>query len=248
MKCILLCAGYATRLFPLTENFPKALLKVGEKSIIDYILDKVNEINEIDEIYLVTNSKYTPHFEEWVVKKNNIKPIQVFNDGTSSNDDRLGAIGDIQFVIDSANINDDILVLATDNLFDFKLFDFNEFYKNKKAPCVCVRKEDFESLKRLGVASLDSNMKILNFEEKPSIPKSEYAVYAEYIYPKEVVPMIKQYLEEGNSCDAPGNLVAYLYKKMPTYAYEFEGPCYDIGTHEALAQVNNLYSSNKNMK
>jgi len=243
MKCILLCAGYATRLFPLTENFPKALLKVGEKSIIDYILEKVNEIDEIDEIYLVTNAKYAPHFEKWATEKNNEKPIHVFNDGTSSNDDRLGAIGDIQFTIDNANINDDILVLATDNLFDFKLSDFNEFYKTKSAPCVCVRKENVESLKRLGVALLDSDMKILDFEEKPAEPKSEYAVYAEYIYPKEVVPMIKQYLSEGNSCDAPGNLVAYLYKKMPTYAYEFEGSCYDIGTHEALAEVNNIYNN-----
>lgn len=243
MKCILLCAGYATRLFPLTENFPKALLKVGGKSIIDYALDKVNEIVEIDEIYLVTNAKYTPHFEKWAEEKNNVKPIKVFNDGTTSNDDRLGAIGDIQFTIDKACIDDDILVLATDNLFEFKLTDFNEFYKTKNAPCVCVKKEeDRELLKRLGVALLDEEMKILNFEEKPAEPKSNFSVYAEYIYPRNVIPMIKQYLEEGNSCDAPGNLVAYLYQKMPMYAYAFEGPCYDIGTHEALAEVNEIYS------
>ncbi len=243
MKCILLCAGYATRLFPLTENFPKALLEVGGRAIIDYTLDKVNEIKEIDEIYLVTNAKYTPHFEKWAKEKNNIKPITVFNDGTTSNDDRLGAIGDIQFTIESANINDDILVLATDNLFDFKLKDFNEFYNLKKSPCVCVRKEtDMNLLKRVGVAELDNNMKILGFVEKPSEPKSEFAVYAEYIYPKSVIPVIKQYLDEGNSCDAPGNLVAYLYQKMPTYAYAFEGECYDIGTHDSLAQVNEKYS------
>ena len=124
MKCILLCAGYATRLFPLTENFPKALLKVGGRSIIDYTLDKVNKIDDIDAIYLVTNAKYTKHFEDWANEKNNIKPITVFNDGTTSNDDRLGAIGDIQFVIENANVDDDILVLATDNLFEFELTDF----------------------------------------------------------------------------------------------------------------------------
>lgn len=243
MKCILLCAGYATRLFPLTENFPKALLEVGGKAIIDYTLEKVNEINEIDEIYLVTNAKYAPHFESWAEEKNNIKPIKVFNDGTTSNDDRLGAIGDIQFVIEKVGIDDDILVLATDNLFNFKLSDFNEFYKEKKSPCVCVRKEeDINLLKRIGVASLDEKMRILNFEEKPANPKSNFGVYAEYIYPRNVVPMIKQYLDEGNSCDAPGNLVAYLYKQMPMYAYTFEGPCYDIGTHEALAEVNKIYS------
>ena len=243
MKCIFLCAGYATRLFPLTENFPKALLEVGGRAILDYTLDEVNEIDEIDEIYLVTNAKYTPHFEAWAKEKNNKKPITVFNDGTYTNDDRLGAIGDIEFTIEKAGINDDILVLATDNLFTFKLKDFVEFYKTKNAPSVCVRAEDdYNLLKRVGVANLDDEMKITDFVEKPAEPKSNYAVYAEYIYPKNVLPEIKKYLEEGNSCDAPGNLVAYLYKKMPTYAYAFNGVCYDVGTHEALAQVNEIYS------
>ncbi len=242
MKCILLCAGYATRLFPLTQNFPKALLEVGGRAILDYTLDKVNEIDDIDQIYLVTNAKYTPHFEKWVKEKNNIKPITVFNDGTTNNDDRLGAIGDIQFTIENAKIDDDILVLATDNLYDFKLVDFYNFYKTKNAPAVCVREEEYETLKRLGVAELDEDMRMIGFEEKPAEPKSKYAAYAEYIYPREVLPEIKKYLDEGNSCDAPGNLVAYMYKKMPTYAYVFEGACYDVGTHEALAQVNELYS------
>ena len=207
MKCILLCAGYATRLFPLTENFPKALLKVGGRSIIDYTLDKVNKIDDIDEIYLVTNAKYTNHFEDWASEKNNVKPITVFNDGTYSNDDRLGAIGDIQFVIDNTKLDDDILVLATDNIFEFELTDFYNFYKEKNAPCVCVREEKYEALKRLGVAELDGDMKMIGFEEKPAEPKGKYAAYAEYIYPKAIVPEIKEYLESGNSCDAPGNLV-----------------------------------------
>ena len=245
MKCILLCAGYATRLYPLTENFPKSLLKVGGKSIIDYTLDKVNEIDEVDEIYLVTNAKYAPHFEKWVNEKNNEKKIIVFNDGTTSNDDRLGAIGDIQFVIDEANVNDDILVLATDNLYEFKLLDFYNFYKIKKSPCVCVKQEENEILKRLGVANLDEDMKILSFEEKPENPKGKYGVYAEYIYPKDVVPKIKTYLDEGNSCDAPGNLIGYMYQKMPTYAYIFSGNCFDVGTHDSLKYVNDLYNERK---
>ena len=246
MKCILLCAGYATRLFPLTQNFPKALLEVGGRAILDYTLDEVNSINEIDHIYLVTNAKYTPHFEEWAKSKNNIKPITVFNDGTTNNDDRLGAIGDMQFTIEKAGIDDDILVLATDNLFTFKLKDFVEFYKTKNAPSVCVREEeDINLLKRVGVAKLDEDMRIVDFVEKPAEPQSKYAVYAEYIYPKNVLPMIKTYLEEGNSCDAPGNLVAYMYKRLPTYAYAFNGVCYDVGTHEALAQVNETYKQGK---
>ncbi len=246
MKCILLCAGYATRLFPLTENFPKALLEVGGRAILDYTLDKVNSIEAIDHIYLVTNAKYTPHFEKWASEKNNIKPITVINDKTTNNDNRLGAIGDMKYTIDRQNIDDDILVLATDNLFDFSLKDFYDFYNEKQAPCVCVKEEeDIELLKRVGVAKLDEESRIINFVEKPENPESKYAVYAEYIYPRSVLPLINLYLAEGHSSDAPGNLVAYMYAKVPTYAYSFKGDCYDVGTHDALKQVNELYS-NKN--
>lgn len=245
MKCILLCAGYATRLFPLTENFPKALLEVGGKPIIDYILEKVNRIDEIDEIYLVTNHKYASHFSKWAKEKKNQKSITVFDDGTCSNDDRLGAIGDIYFVMQKVNLDDDILVLATDNLFEFELTDFVSFYHTKKSPVVCVRKEEPETLKKLGVAQMDETNRLIGFEEKPVEPKSKYGVYAEYIYPKEVLFEIVNYLKEGNSCDAPGNLVNYMYQKVPTYAYEFTGVCYDIGTHDALAQVNAIYTKEK---
>ncbi|MEG2235999.1 MAG: sugar phosphate nucleotidyltransferase [Clostridia bacterium] len=243
MKCILLCAGYATRLFPLTENFPKALLKVGNKALLDYILDEVNSIKEVDGIFLVTNNKYSTHFINWAESKNNIKPITVINDGTLTNDDRLGAIGDILYTIEEGKINDDLLIIAGDNLFTFKLNDFVTFYNQKQAPSVCVREEtDMNLLKRVGVAEVDSDMKIIGFEEKPAEPKSRYAVYAEYLYPKSVIPMFRQYIEEGNSNDAPGNFVAYLHEKMSTYAYAFTGECYDVGTHDSLAYVNELYS------
>lgn len=242
MKCILLCAGYATRLFPLTENFPKALLEVGGRPLLDYILDEVNSLSEVDSIYLVTNAKYTPHFEKWANVKNNVKPITVINDGTTTNDDRLGAIGDINYTIDQENINDDVIIIAGDNLFTFGLREFVDFYKSKAAPTVSVKEIlDKNLLKRLGVAEVNEEMKIIGFEEKPQEPKGDYAVFAEYIYPKEVLPEFKQYLNEGHSSDAPGNFVAYLHKKMPTYAYAFDGECYDVGTHESLAYVNELY-------
>ncbi len=245
MKCILLCAGYATRLFPLTENFPKPLLKVGGRALLDYILDEVNTIDEVDKIFIITNNKYAHHFEDWTRQKNNIKPIEVINDMTLSNDDRLGAIGDISYTIEKGNIDDDLLIIAGDNLFTFNLKDYVDFQKTKNAPCVTVREEnDINKLKGLGVATLDENNKIVNFVEKPQEPQSKYAVYAEYLYPKEVLPLFKEYLSEGNSNDAPGNFVAYLCKKMPTYAYVFKGECYDVGTHDALAYVNELYSKN----
>ena len=175
MKCILLCAGYATRLFPLTENFPKALLEVGGRPLIDYILDEVNSLEEVDQIYLVTNKKYTPHFEEWAKNKNNVKPITVFNDNTTTNENRLGAIGDIEFVIEKAKIDDDLLIIAGDNLFTFKLRDFVDFQKTKGTSAICVREEDNETLKRLGVVETDSDMKVVGFEEKPAEPKGKFA-------------------------------------------------------------------------
>lgn len=245
MKCILLCAGYATRLFPLTENFPKALLEVGEKPLLDYIVDEVNSLDEVDQIYLVTNNKYTPHFEQWAENKNNIKPITVFNDKTTTNDNRLGAIGDIHFVIENAKIDDDVLIIAGDNLFTFSLKEFVDYQKSKEAPVVCVKEEEYETLKRLGVVETDNTKRIISFEEKPLEPKGRYAAYAEYLYPKNVLPVFKKYIEEGNNIDAPGNFIAYLHKYMPVYAFPFEGECYDIGTHESLAYVNKLYS-NKN--
>ena len=204
----------------------------------------MNTLEDVDSIYLVTNNKYTGHFEDWANEKNNIKPITVVNDGTLTNDDRLGAIGDINYTIEKENINDDILIIAGDNLFTFALKGFIDFYKEKKAPCICVREEeDINLLKRVGVCLLNEDMQILDFEEKPEEPKSKYAGYAEYIYPKEVIPMFKTYLQEGNSNDAPGNFIQYIYNKKPTYAYAFKGDCYDVGTHDALAEVNEIYNN-----
>lgn len=243
MKCILLCAGYATRLFPLTENFPKALLKVGEKAILDYIVAEVNNIDQVDEIYLITNAKYTPHFEKWAEEKNNIKTIKVINDETYSNEDRLGAIGDIMYTLDKENVDDDVLIIAGDNLFTFDLRGFVKYYEEKKSPVICVKpEEDREQLKRFGIVELDEDMKLTGFEEKPSNPKSNYVSYAEYIYPRETLPLFKTYIEEGNLSDNSGEFVAFLHKRVDTYAYQFDGECYDIGTHDSLAQVNEIFS------
>jgi len=244
MKCILICAGYATRLFPLTENFPKALLEIKEgKPLLDYILDEINTIDVVDNIYLVTNDRYYNHFNEWAKLKNNVKPIKVLNDGTKTNDDRLGAIGDIKFVLDNEQINDDVIIIAGDSLFDYKLMDVINYYKMKNAPVVCAKKEnDYELLKRVAVAKVDDTNKILDFVEKPDKPNSDIAVYATYIYPKNILSDFDKYLEAGYNPDAPGHFIEYLYKKTPTYVYQFKGIFYDVGTHEALAQVREIYN------
>lgn len=249
MKCILLCAGYATRLFPLTENFPKALLEIGGRPLLDYTLDEINSIDKIDEIYLVTNTKYAQHFKDWAAKKIDSKKITIFDDGTTSNDNRLGAIGDIKFVIDQAKIDDDMLVIAGDNLFTFKLNDFIKFQEEKGGSAVCVKEETVEKLRGLGVVQVNDEMKIIDFEEKPEMPKSSLGAYAEYIYPRETLATFDRYIAEGNNIDAPGRFVSYLYNIEDVSAYKFEGECYDVGTFAALDEVNEIFNNkNKNIK
>lgn len=237
MKAIILAAGYATRLYPLTLNKPKALLDVGGKPILDYILDEINTIEQIDEIYLVSNHKYAENFKEWG-KRENKKPIHVLDDNTMSDADKKGAIGDIQFVVDEMNIADDILIIASDNFFTYKLKDFYSYYEELQKDCVCAGVlESTEDLRRFAVASLDKDNKILELVEKPENPTSNVGVYATYIYTKETVLLFKKYLAEGNMPDAPGYFLQWLHKIKDVYAYIFNGVCFDIGTPEAYAQV-----------
>ncbi|MBE6153709.1 MAG: nucleotidyltransferase family protein [Firmicutes bacterium] len=243
MKCILLCAGYATRLFPLTENFPKALLEIGNRPLLDYILDEVNTIDEVDNIYVITNDRYYKHFDKWATEKDNIKKIKVISDNTTSNDDRLGAIGDIMYVINKENINDDLLIIAGDNLFTYKLKDVINFYNQKQNTVVCAKElDDIELLKRFAVAQIDNTDKVIDIEEKPNEPKSNLGVYATYIYPREVLNYFETYKNEGNNMDSPGHFPQYLYKREDIYVYKFNGECYDVGTHETLKEVNKIYS------
>lgn len=247
MKCILLCAGYATRLFPLTENYPKALLEIGEgKPLLNYTIEEINHLKEVEEIYLVTNDRFYKTFKDWAEQLNNEKPINIINDHTISDDDRLGAIGDIQYTINSKNIFDDVMIILGDNLFEFDLRKAMDFYYEKKAPVVGGQYEnDTDLLTRLGVIEADKDGKIIGFEEKPPQPKGNIKSLGIYIYPKHIVSVLKQYLEEGNKPDAPGYFLSYLYQKEPVYVYPFEGNWFDVGTHEALAEVRELYK-NKN--
>lgn len=245
MKCILLCAGYATRLYPLTENFPKALLEIHEgKPLLNYTIDEINQLEEIDEIFLVTNERFYQYFQEWVEKLNNKKPIIVINDHTTSNDDRLGAIGDIQYTINMKNISDDIMIILGDNLFDFHLRQIMDFYYKKKSPVVGGQYEsDQNLLTRLGVIESDENGRIIGFEEKPHIPKGNIKSLGIYLYPQYIVSVLKQYLEEGNKPDAPGYFLNYLYQREPVYVFSFEGNWFDVGTHEALQEVREIYKA-----
>lgn len=243
MKCILLCAGYATRLYPLTKDFPKALLEIEEKKpLLNYTIDKINQLEEIDEIFLVTNDRFYERFSDWARNLDNIKPITVINDHTVSNDDRLGALGDIQYTINSQNIFDDVLIVLGDNLFDFDLQQIIDFYHEKNGPVVGGQYENnTDLLMRLGVIESNKENQIIGFEEKPSQPKGNIKSLGIYVYPRHIISVLKQYLEEGNKSDAPGFFLSYLYQKESVYVFPLDGNWFDVGTHEALEEVRNLY-------
>ena len=244
MKAIILAAGYATRLYPLTLNMPKALLPIGGKPIIDHIVAKMDTVEELDEIYVVSNDKFAGHFEEWVKTAVSRVPIRVLNDGTTDDSNKRGAIGDISFVIDEMKIDDDLMVIAGDNFFTYSLKDYVRFFREKDRDCVCVKVwEDESQLSQFGIALLDWAGKVLDIEEKPAKPKSNTVVFAAYLYKKETVPMFAEYLAAGNKPDAPGNFPAWLYKKQEVYAYTFDGECYDVGTPESYHEVCEMYKA-----
>ena len=242
MKAIILAAGYATRLYPLTLNMPKALLPIGKKPIIDHIVEKMDTVEELDEIYVVTNDKFAGHFEAWAKTAKSRVPITVLNDGTTDDSNKRGAIGDIAFVIEKAQVSDDLMVIAGDNFFTYSLTDYVRYFREKDRDCVCVKVwEDESQLSQFGIALLDEKGMVLDIEEKPAKPKSNTAVFAAYLYKKETVPMFAEYLAAGNKPDAPGNFPAWLYLRKEVYAYTFEGECYDIGTPDSYREVCEMY-------
>ena len=246
MKCIILAAGYATRLYPLTKNKPKPLLDVAGKPILEHILEKVSKVTDINEVFIVTNDRFYSCFIEWEKGYRFPDKIHIVNDGTTTNENRLGAIADLQYTVDKMGIDDEIMVLAGDNLFDFELYDFVKFYRRKAADCISAHEiNDVERLKRTGVVEVDRKWKVVSFEEKPENPKTNLAVPPFYIYKKETLPLISEYLKEGNNPDAPGNFIPWLIKKKDVYAFKFEGERYDIGTPESYETVIRLYE-NKN--
>ncbi|MCR5057740.1 MAG: NTP transferase domain-containing protein [Clostridiales bacterium] len=249
MIALVLAAGYATRLYPLTLNTPKPLLTVGPKTMIDYIVDEIETICDVKKIVVVTNHRFAGHFDEWAQKRlsedagNGISlPIEIIDDGTTDDSNKLGAIGDIQFVIDKLSIDEDLMIIAGDNLFTYKLSDMYDFFKtNGKDTLVAIHVESVEQLRKLAVANLDEDGKVLSLAEKPKEPKSHTAIYATYMYLKETLPMIRQYLDEGNTPDAPGNFPSWLYTRKDVLAYRAPGICIDIGTPENYKDVCDNY-------
>jgi len=239
VKAIILAGGYATRLQPLTDDLSKCLLPVGGKPMVDWILDRIRDVGEIDEVHVVTNSRFARDFQHWATFK---EGVTVHDDGTSSNDDRLGAVGDIVFTLERAGIDDDVLVIAGDNLFDYDLEDFVEFRRGKGvASAVAVHDVgDLRLASQYGIVEVAGDDRIVDFVEKPAEPPSTLAATATYIYHREHVPLVAQYLAEGNAPDQTGSFVAWLQAREPVYAYWFKGDWLDIGDHEQLLAADNM--------
>lgn len=242
MKVVVLAAGYATRLYPLTENFPKPLLEVNGKSILDYLIEDLDKNDDVNEHIIISNAKFAHIFEDWAQKSNYTKPITVLNDGTTSNETRLGAVRDILFAIEKCNINEDIFVLAGDNLVDFSLNEFVAFAKGKDGSSVIVNyEESLEELRKCGVMVPDENMRIVSMEEKPQNPKSNWCVGPFYYYRKEDLKRVGQGIKDGCAVDAPGSFVCYLCEQIPVYAWEMPGTRFDIGGFDSYEEVKRTY-------
>ena len=266
MKCLILAAGYATRLYPLTENFPKPLLKVGEKTILDWLIDDIDSAGVVDEYVVISNHKFAPIFEQWATRRNEIpgqagndggrqdrsdinrhaRPdrasVTVLDDGTSTNETRLGAVRDIQFAIDTLKLDDDLLVIAGDNVLDFSLVRFIEYAKEKGTSCIMRYYEPSEEkLHKTGVATVDENDLILEMEEKPAHPKSHWCCPPFYFYRRSDVPLVKVGIDSGCGVDAPGSFIAWLSSQTPVHAWEMPGKRYDIGNLASYEEVQRTY-------
>jgi glucose-1-phosphate thymidylyltransferase len=241
VKALVLAAGYATRLYPLTLDRPKPLLEVGGRPILEHLLDQL-PLSELSTIYVVTNAKFAPHFREWSAA--HAAPIEVVDDGTTSEDDRLGAIGDLDLVIRMARIDDDLLVAAGDSLFTERLDDFVRFGRERNAAVTAVYDTgDLEAMTRLSSIEVDADSRVTSFEEKPERPVSTLAGIALYFYPRAALPLVAQYLAEGNNSDQPGRLVEWLYRRTPVYAWRVPGRWVDIGTPESLAEADRAFGT-----
>lgn len=231
MICVLLCAGYATRMYPLTENFPKPLLEIKGSTIIDYLIDDLSKKSYISKFVVVSNHKFIDHFKNWKNKRK--ENIVILDDGSTENDNRLGAVKDILFAIEQEAINDDIIVLAGDNLLDFSLNDFIEFsLKNNSNAIMTYEENDINRLKKTGVIELNHNNMVISFEEKPQNPKSNHAVPPFYIFKKDSLKLIKAGIDEGCKVDAPGMFIEWFAKKEQVYAWNMTGKRIDVGNIE----------------
>jgi glucose-1-phosphate thymidylyltransferase len=249
MKVLILAAGYATRLYPLTLTRPKPLLDVAGKPMIEHVLDNIAPIPGIDRVYVVTNAKFADQFQKWSDQYRATKAklnFTIINDGSTDDSNKLGAIGDLDLVLKRENIDDDLIVVAGDNLFSQSLEQFGQFCRSKNAPVLAVYDVgNLEEIKKYNAITIDGEGRITFFEEKPKQPQSTVTGIALYYYPKNSLPLIKQYVAEGNNPDQPGRLVQWMYPRTPFYTWRVPGIWFDIGSKETLEEANRIFGDLK---
>ena len=241
MDAIILAAGYATRLYPLTENKPKPLLDVAGKPIIEHIIRKIEQIQSVNKIFIITNNKFEQNFKEWLKNFDAEKPIEIINDGTTSNEDRLGALGDVHYLISLKNLNNDVIVVAGDNLFELSLADVANFFRKRNSNVIVLHDViDAELAKHYGIVEVNNNV-VIHFEEKPVSPKSTLASTGIYLFPKKTISLIKKYIAQGNNPDKTGSFIEWLHTRDIVYSYVTKDKWYDIGTIEQLNKADRHY-------
>lgn len=241
MKCLILAAGYATRLYPLTENFPKPLLPVGDKTILDWLVDDIDASGLVDEYIVISNHKYAHHFDKWA--KTKMQKVTVLDDGTESNETRLGAVKDVQFAIDTLGLDDEMLVIAGDNVLDFSLNIFIRYAKEKNSTCVMRYYEpDSQKLLKTGVVTVDEGDLILHMTEKSPTPATHWVCPPFYYYTKADAKRVQTGIESGCGTDAPGSYIAWLCEQTKVYAMEMPGKRYDVGNMESYEKVKAEYT------
>ena len=266
MNALILAAGYATRLYPLTLNKAKPLLEVGGKPIIEWLFDNLASVPNLGTVYIVTNNKFASDFQNWADaysssanqpshkatadkqdrNQKSTSKIRIVNDGSTSDDDKLGAIGDINLVLTRENLAaDDLLVIAGDNLFQQPLGEFVETAKRSQATVAVYDVGNLEAMKKYGTVTIDKNGVITNFEEKPEKPKSTLAAVALYYYSREILPLFITYLAAGNNPDQPGLFLQWLYTRRPVNTFKIKGKWLDIGSKETLENADRIFAATK---
>lgn len=241
MKCLILAAGYGTRLYPLTENQAKPLIEVAGRPMIEHILDKVDKIDKVDEVFIVHNEKFKANFRNWLDGYASSMNITLFNDGSTDDSDKLGAIGDMLFVLEKSGLDDDLLVIAGDNLFGWDLSPFIEFFDCKGTCAALYRVREKELIKKYSVVELDEKSRIISFEEKPENPATDLAAICLYAIARTKLHKFSQYIDEGRNPDAPGYFIKYLVETDEVYGVPLEGDWLDIGDFKSLDEAEKLF-------
>lgn len=244
MKAIILAGGYAKRLWPLTQDTPKPLLDIAGKEMITRIIEKIEQIEEIDEIVISTNAKFEQKFSEYMGKMQFTKPARLIIEPSMAEGEKLGSVGGLNFLIDKLGIEDEALIIGGDNIFEFNLQSFIDFYHDVDASIIALKKiKDKEQIRQYGVCVLDKDKVIIEFQEKPQKPKSDLASTACYVFTFNDLMLVKKYLDSGNSPDAMGSFITWLVRSSDVYGYEFNEPWYDIGSFESLDEARRIYLS-----